>query len=122
MVLLNPVIGAPINGKQKVALPDKYGMTREVITTPEKVDEFLKQRAEMVNVDKKYIKPTAIGAALGAVVPVLFKTKSAVGYLFAAAMGGIFGFFAKGAQMLQKCSKLEQAFLEENLKANKEEQ
>jgi hypothetical protein len=121
MVLLNPVIGAPINGKQKVALSDKNGMTREVITTPEKVDEFLKQRASLTSLDKKYAMPALFGAALGAVVPVLFKAKAVPEILFGAFFGSLSGLFAKGIQVETKCSKLDQAFLEENLKSNKEE-
>jgi len=111
--MLNPVISPVVNGQQKIALQSKDGNVHEVISTPEKVDEFLKKRKNTMS-NKLGFGVIGLGGVLGAIPGMLPKVKSP----FITAGGAIFGMFLG----LLTCadiadsrkSKLDQQFIDAN--------
>ena len=64
-----PKIGLIKNGKQHITIMDKHGVSREYVSTPEKIDEFVKASNKL---DKDTTRngwiSTLSGTALGGVV------------------------------------------------------
>ena len=64
-----PKIGLIQDGKQHITIMDKQGVSREYVSTPEKIDEFVKASNEIDRVTERngWIS-TLTGTALGGVI------------------------------------------------------
>lgn len=91
----------------------KDGTTRQVISTPEKVDEFLRKRRNNCSVGL-IGSLTGLGGIIGGALSYLSKEKSPVAVAMAAFLGGIMGFFSAACIGESRNYKLDQKFIEAN--------
>lgn len=111
---IQPIVGIPKDGKQTIALQDKSGVVRQIVSTPEQVDEFLKERQKYLSFNKSYILPSIFGAGIGAVGGYLAKIKSIPELGFLAFFGTACCAFLNACHQYYKCDKADQKFIEQN--------
>ena len=108
---VQPVVGIPKNGRQIIAIEDKSGVVRQVVSTPEQVDEFLKQRQKYQTFNKYYILPSILGAGAGAATAVFSKMKSIPEIAGFALICSACGAFGNALLQMYRCNNADQKFI-----------
>jgi hypothetical protein len=113
--MVGPTVCAQDGNKQKIILQSKDRMNHEIITTPEKVDEYVKSRKEILKVDKGIISIVSGSAIAGALISnKVLKDTSAFGAIVLGITTGLLGLIGCAEYVETKLTKLNDKFIADN--------